>query len=107
MKRFLTIFILLATITAAFALCGCQGDVELQKQISNLNDEDPEDREDAAKAIENMGLRGAAAVDQLAKCLNDDEEKVRYRAAKALAKLGRGIAKRFRSTWTRVRERPE
>ena len=67
---------------------GCQQDLELKKHINNLTDDDPEERHDAAKALENMGMRAAPAVDDLAEALSDEDDAVRYRAAKALCKLG-------------------
>lgn len=80
--------ILLAALAFPMWIAGCDGDPEVTKLINDLRDDDPEERHDAAKALEDVGKRAAPAVPTLAKCLSDDDEKVRYRSAKTLAKIG-------------------
>ena len=87
MRKQLYFFIILSLVGLS-AVTGCNHDKEVAKLIHDLRDDDPEEREDAAKALENLGKRAEPAVSALAKCLGDEDEKVRYRAAKTLAKLG-------------------
>lgn len=83
------IALLLLVAPLAFGMSGCSGeDPEIRKLISDLRDDDAEDRHDAVKALEDAGKRAAPAAKQLGKRLQDDDAKVRYRAAKTLAKLG-------------------
>lgn len=73
----------------ALAVWGCSGeDPEIKELISELREDDAEDRHDAVKALENAGKRAAPAAKPLGKRLKDDDSQIRYRAAKTLAKLG-------------------
>jgi HEAT repeat protein len=67
---------------------GAKAESAVPTLVDTLADPDPEMRNGAAMALENMGPAAAGAVPALIKALSDGDSRVRQTAVKALGNIG-------------------